>query len=256
MKLEGRVAFVTGGGSGLGRAIAEAFAREGARIAVNDLNESGAKETASALAGGGHLVLAGDVSDSARVTAMFAEVERACGRLDVLVNNAGVDHVPGDGLDQLGAGGSQILRMGDDGWARMLEIHLNGAFYCAREAVRRMLPAKSGSIVNMSSIAGLGGLGTLHYSTAKAGLLGFTRSLARDLGRHGIRVNAICPGAIDTPMSRRIPEPMLKPLVAMTPLGRVGQPDDIGAAALYFASDDSRFVTGQWLSPNGGIHMA
>ena len=256
MKLEGRVAFVTGGGSGLGRAIADAFAREGARVAVNDLNESSAKETASELAGGGHLVLAGDVSDSARVAAMFAEVERACGRLDVLVNNAGVDHVPGDGLDQLGAGGSQILRMGDDGWARMLAIHLNGAFYCAREAVRRMLPAKSGSIINMSSIAGLGGLGPLHYSTAKAGLLGFTRALARDLGPHGIRVNAICPGAIDTPMSRRIPEPMLKPLVAMTPLGRVGQPDDIAAAALYFASDDSGFVTGQWLSPNGGIHMA
>jgi 3-oxoacyl-[acyl-carrier protein] reductase len=256
MKLSGRVAFVTGGGSGLGRAIAAAFAREGARVAVNDLNESAAKETVTQLAGNGHLALAGDVSDSARVAAMFGEVGRACGRLDVLVNNAGVDHTPGDGLEKLGSGSPQILEMGDDGWSRMLAIHVNGAFYCAREAVRLMLPAKSGSIINISSIAGLGGLGTLHYSTAKAALLGFTRSLARDLGRRGIRVNAICPGAIDTPMSRRIPEPMLKPLVAMTPLGRVGEPDDIAAAALYFASDDSGFVTGQWLSPNGGIHMA
>jgi 3-oxoacyl-[acyl-carrier protein] reductase len=256
MKLAGRVAFITGGGSGLGRAIAEAFAKEGARVAVNDLVEPAAKETVSALPGAGHLALAGDVSDAARVAAMFAEVERAAGRLDVLVNNAGVDHVPGDGLDQLGSGGPQILKMGDDGWSRMLAIHLNGAFLCAREAVRRMLPAKSGSIINMSSIAGLGGLGTLHYSTAKAGLLGFTRSMARDLGRYNIRVNAICPGAIDTPMSRRIPEPMIKGLLALTPLGRVGRPEDIAAAALYLASDDAAYVTGQALSPNGGVHIA
>ncbi|HVH19221.1 MAG TPA: 3-oxoacyl-ACP reductase FabG [Myxococcota bacterium] len=256
MKLAGRVAFITGGGSGLGRAIAAAFAKEGARVAVNDLVEPAAKETVSALPGPGHLALAGDVSDAARVAAMFAEVERAAGRLDVLVNNAGVDHVPGDGLDQLGSGGPQILKMGDDGWSRMLAIHLNGAFLCAREAVRRMLPAKSGSIINMSSIAGLGGLGTLHYSTAKAGLLGFTRSMARDLGRYNIRVNAICPGAIDTPMSRRIPEPMIKGLLALTPLGRVGRPEDIAAAALYLASDDAAYVTGQALSPNGGVHIA
>jgi 3-oxoacyl-[acyl-carrier protein] reductase len=256
MKLAGRVAFITGGGSGLGRAIAEAFAKEGARVAVNDLVEPAAKETVSALPGPGHLALAGDVSDAARVAAMFAEVERAAGRLDVLVNNAGVDHVPGDGLDQLGSGGPQILKMGEDGWSRMLAIHLNGAFLCAREAVRRMLPAKSGSIINMSSIAGLGGLGTLHYSTAKAGLLGFTRSMARDLGRYNIRVNAICPGAIDTPMSRRIPEPMIKGLLALTPLGRVGRPEDIAAAALYLASDDAAYVTGQALSPNGGVHIA
>ena len=256
MKLSGRVAFITGGGSGLGRAIAEAFAKEGARVAVNDLVEPAAKETVAALPGPGHLALAGDVSDAARVAAMFAEVERAAGRLDVLVNNAGVDHVPGDGLDQLGSGGPQILKMGDDGWSRMLAIHLNGAFLCAREAVRRMLPAKSGSIINMSSIAGLGGLGTVHYSTAKAGLLGFTRSMARDLGRYNIRVNAICPGAIDTPMSRRIPEPMIKGLLALTPLGRVGRPEDIAAAALYLASDDAAYVTGQALSPNGGVHIA
>jgi 3-oxoacyl-[acyl-carrier protein] reductase len=255
MKLAGRVAFVTGGGSGLGRAIAEAFAKEGARVAVNDLVESAAKETVAALPGEGHLALAGDVSDSARVAAMFAEVERAAARLDVLVNNAGVDHVPGDGLEQLGRG-PQILNMGDEGWSRMLAIHLNGAFFCTREAVRRMLPAKSGSIIHMSSIAGLGGLGTLHYSTAKAGLLGFTRSLARDLGRHQIRVNAICPGAIDTPMSRRIPEPMMKGLLALTPLGRVGRPEEIAATAPYLASDDAAYVTGQAISPNGGVHMA
>jgi 3-oxoacyl-[acyl-carrier protein] reductase len=258
MKLAGRVAFVTGAGSGLGRAIAECFAREGARVAVNDLVGSAAKETVDALPGDGHLALAGDVSDSARVAEMFAEVERTHGRLDVLVNNAGVDQVPGDGVEQMlaGAAGPLILHMSDEGWSRMLAIHLNGAFYCTREAVRRMLPAKSGSIISMSSIAGTSGFGTLHYSVAKAGILGLTRSLARDLGRFNIRVNAICPGAIDTPMSRRIPEPLLRGLLALTPLGRVGRPEEVAATALYLACDDAGYVTGQAISPNGGVHMA
>jgi NAD(P)-dependent dehydrogenase (short-subunit alcohol dehydrogenase family) len=255
VKLAGRVAFVTGGGSGLGRAIAEAFAREGARVAVFDLAAAAAKETAAALPGGGHLALAGDVSDSARVAEAFAEAFEAQGRLDVLVNNAGVDRTPGDGTDKLMSGESQLLHMSDAAFARMLEIHLHGAFFCAREAARRMIPAKSGSILNMSSIAGLAGMGAVHYSTAKGGLLGMTRSLARDLARFGIRVNAICPGAIDTPMARQVPEPLLRALVAATPLGRIGRPEEIAATALYLASDDAGFVTGQAISPNGGIFI-
>ena len=256
MKLDGRVAWVTGGGSGLGRAICARFASEGARVAVHDVRPEAAEETLKSLAGTGHLSVAGDVTDSARVAAIAEEIAQSCGRIDVLVNNAGVDRTPGDGMDQLYKSGSLTPHMSDAGWTRMLEIHLNGAFFCARAAVTRMLAQRSGSIVNMSSIAGLGGLGTLHYSTAKAGLLGFTRSMARDLGRYNIRVNAICPGAIDTPMSRRIPEPMIKGLLALTPLGRVGRPEDIAAAALYLASDDAAYVTGQALSPNGGVHIA
>jgi 3-oxoacyl-[acyl-carrier protein] reductase len=256
MKLAGRVAFVTGGGSGLGRAIAQAFAREGARVAVNDLAGAAARETVAALPGAGHLALAGDVSDSARVAEMFAEVERTHARLDVLVNNAGIDRTPGDGSEQLMSGEPQILQMSDAGWARMLAIHLNGAFYCTREALRRMLPAKSGSIIHMSSIAGLGGWGSVHYSTAKAGLLGMTRALARQLGPRGIRVNAICPGAIDTPMARAIPEPLIRGLLALTPLGRMGTAEEIAALALYLASDDAGFVTGQAISPNGGLQIA
>jgi 3-oxoacyl-[acyl-carrier protein] reductase len=256
VKLSGRVAFVTGAGSGLGRAIAVAFAREGARVAANDLHELSAKETLAGLPGSGHLALAGDVSDASRVAAMFAELDAACGgRLDVLVNNAGVDRTPGDAHEQMMQGGSQLLQMSDAGWTRMLEIHLNGAFFCAREAARRMIPAKSGAIINMSSIAGLAGMGAVHYATAKAGLLGMTRSLARELGRHRIRVNAICPGAIDTPMARQVPEAFLKVLIAGTPLGRIGTPEEIAATALYLASDDAGFVTGQYISPNGGIHI-
>jgi 3-oxoacyl-[acyl-carrier protein] reductase len=224
---------------------------------VNDLDATAAKQTVAGLAGSGHLALAGDVSDAARVAAMFEELDAACGgRLDVLVNNAGVDRTPGDAHEQLMQGGSQLLQMSDVGWTRMLEIHLNGAFFCTRAAVRRMLPAKTGSIIQMSSVAGLAGIGPVHYATAKAGLLGMTRSLARDLGRHRIRVNAICPGAIDTPMSRQIPPAVMKALAAQTPLGRIGTAEEIAETALYLASDDSAFVTGQSISPNGGIHIA
>jgi 3-oxoacyl-[acyl-carrier protein] reductase len=253
MKLAGRVAFVTGGGSGLGRAIAQVFAREGAAVAVYDLRGEAAKETVAGLAGKGHLALAGDVSDAAAVAAAFAELDAAHARLDVLVNNAGVDRLPGDGFDQMLKSGSQLLHMSDEAWTRMLAIHLNGAFFCTREAVRRMLPAGSGSIIHMSSVAGLSGLGPVHYATAKAGLLGLTRSLARELGRRGIRVNAICPGAIDTPMTAAIGENLRKALLAVTPLGRLGTPDEIAALALFLASDDGGFVTGQAISPNGGI---
>ncbi|MEM7411512.1 MAG: SDR family oxidoreductase [Myxococcota bacterium] len=258
MKLEGRVAWVTGGGSGLGRAISQCFAAEGARVVVNDLRPETAEETVKMLAGSGHLAQGGDISDSARVAEMGAQIRQECGRLDVLVNNAGVDRLPGDGMEDVlsgGASASLVTVMPDAGWTRMLEIHLNGAFFCAREAAKLMLETGSGSIINMSSIAGLAGMGPIHYATAKGGLLGFTKSLARELGPRKIRVNAICPGAIDTPMAQALPEPVLKGFIAATPLRRMGTAEEIAAAALFFASDDGAYLTGQALSPNGGIHI-
>ena len=255
MKLERRVAWVTGGGSGLGRAISERFAAEGARVAVNDLRPDAAKETVGRLTGSGHLALAGDVTDSARVAEMAREIDAHFGQLDVLVNNAGVDRTPGDGSEDYLRTGSITPHMSDAGWTRMLEIHLNGAFFCARAALPRMLEQRSGSIVNMSSIAGLGGMGPIHYSTAKAGLLGFTRALAREVGARGIRVNAICPGAIDTPMTVKVPEPVMQGMIGATPLRRMGTAAEIAAAALFLASDESSFITGQYISPNGGIHI-
>jgi 3-oxoacyl-[acyl-carrier protein] reductase len=255
MKLAGKVAWVTGGGSGLGRAISERFAAEGAIVAVNDVRPDTAKETVAQLSGRGHLAVAGDISDSARVAEMADEIAKTCGRIDVLINNAGVDRTPGDGTETLLKTGSITPHMSDAGWTRMLEIHLNGAFFCSRAAVTRMLEQRSGSIVNMSSIAGLGGMGAIHYATAKAGLLGFTRALAREVGARGIRVNAICPGAIDTPMTGKVPPPVMQGMIAATPLRRMGTAQEIAAAALFLASDESSFITGQWLSPNGGIFI-
>ena len=256
MRLEGRVACVTGGGSGLGKAMAEAFAHEGAAVAVNDLVEATAEATVADLPGEGHMAIAADVADSEAVTAMFERISQRHGRLDVLVNNAGVDRTAGDAYEKLMETGSQLPHMTDASWQTMLAIHLNGSFFCSREASKIMIPAKSGSIINLSSIAGLAGMGPVHYATAKGGLLGMTRSLARELGRQNIRVNAICPGAIDTPMTAKLSEPIRKGLLMVTPLGRIGKAEEVAALALFLASDDSAFITGQAISPNGGIHIA
>ncbi|NNL66109.1 MAG: glucose 1-dehydrogenase [Myxococcales bacterium] len=256
MRLQDRIAVVTGGGSGIGRSICEAYAREGAKLAVLDLNEATAKETAHELPGKGHQSFACDVASGPGVVEAFAAVDAAFGRVDVLVNNAGIDRAPGDGMDQLMQTGQVLVHMSDEGFTRLMEVNVNGVFFCSREAVKLMQrEGRGGVIVNMSSIAGLSAQGPPHYAASKSAVLGITRACARELGRFQIRVNAICPGVIDTPMSAGIPEAALGPLLAATPLGRKGLPQDIAAAAVYLASEESSFVTGQWLSPNGGLVM-
>lgn len=257
MRLQGRIAVVTGGGSGLGRAISRAFAAEGASVAVSDLRGETAEETVEGLPGSGHLALEGDVSDEASVVALFEQVERSQGRLDVLVNNAGVDRWPGDGFEELMKTGQQLVHMSAEAFSRVMAINVNGVFLCSREAAKLMLRGDSGgSIINMSSIAGISQQGGPHYAASKSAVIGMTRSCARELGPRGIRVNAICPGAIDTPMTQQLAEPILKGLAASAPLQRLGQPEDIAHTAVFLASDESSFITGQWISPNGGIIMA
>lgn len=277
MKLKDRVALITGAGSGIGRAIATLFAEEGARVIANDVNEMAALETVEMLGSGasGSRAIQADVADSAQVKSMFAEVEREFGSLDVLVNNAGIGSAGTSTADRdtlrdrsdtrimelLSGRGIQThwditQTMTDETWHRMIAVHLNGTFFCTREALRLMSRRDQGVIINLSSVAGLMGLENVpHYSAAKAGILGFTRAVAREVGSRKIRVNAICPGFIDTPMTQPMSDLMRKAVIGRTPLGRYAEPGEVAQTALFLASDDSSFFTGQWLSPNGGLFI-
>ena len=272
MRLRDRIALVTGGGSGIGRAIALRFAQEGARVVVNDLSKDAA-ERVSKEAGGSGLAIQADVSDSAQVRAMFEEIARVLGGLDILVNNAGIGVTStGEGQRVRDKADTRIMELvsgqgvqthldvtehlTDEAWHRMIGVHLNGTFFCTREALRLMRRHNRGAIINLSSVAALMGLETVpHYSAAKGGILALTRAVAREVASRNIRVNAICPGFIDTPMTERISDLMRMAVVSHTPLGRWGTPDEIAATALFLASDDASFITGQWISPNGGLFI-
>ena len=271
-RLQGKVALVTGAARGLGLAIAKRFVEEGAQVVVNDVDLVAAEKAAAPLGG---VALAADVSDSAAVRRMFEATHRRFGRLDVLVNNAGISGVENDPAlrskfrdkqlqqaAELAAGGpirthlDAAVEVTDEAWHRMLAVHLDGTFFCSREALKIMNPQMSGSIINMGSIMGTaGGAGAVAYCAAKAGILGFTRSLAREVVTRNIRVNAIAPGWIDTEMTAFLDQ-MKAIIEAGTPMHRLGEPDDIAWAAVYLASEEAKFVTGQVLSPNGGWHMS
>lgn len=254
MRLKNKVAVITGGASGIGLETARIFAREGAQIVIADLNGDGAQAAAESLPGDGHLGFACDVTDRPRVDEVIAAAIESLGKVDVLMNNAGVDKLPNDGFQEaIAAREFPVLHMTDEAFIKMMNIHVSASLYFTRASVRSMMKSGGGSIINISSIAGLVGQGLVHYASAKGAILGMTKSLARELGPANIRVNAICPGVIDTPMTDGVPDAYIQPLIKQTPLRRKGGAADIANTALFLACDEGAFLTGQALSPNGGL---
>ena len=245
MSLQGKCALVTGGSRGIGRAVCLELARQGARVAVNYAgNAAAAQETVEACRalGAEAFAIQADVAGAAESEAMVKEVLARFGRLDILVNNAGVTR---DGL---------MLTMKEADWDAVLDTNLKGAFHCMKAVYRPMMKQKYGRIVNLSSIVGLrGNAGQANYAASKAGLIGLTKSMAKELAARNVTVNAVAPGFIDTDMTAALPEKAREALLASIPMGRLGQAEDVARAVAFFAGDDSAYVTGQVLCVDGGM---
>jgi len=244
MRLEGKVAIVTGGGRGLGEAISRTLAGEGAHVAVADINLTDAEKVAAAVQRMGRKAVAikADVSSEREVKAMVAKTLEVLGTIDILVNNAGICYQ------------GTVAEMSEEAWDKVLDVNLKGTFLCSREVMPTLKQKKSGKIVNLGSLAGqVGGLVVgANYSVSKAGIICFTKSLAKELAPFGIHVNCIAPGVIDTEMTQAFPrEEMIKSI----PLRKLGEPQDVADAVLFLVSQESKYITGQTLSVNGGIFM-
>ena len=247
LSLENRTALVTGAARGIGKAIAESLAERGANIVIVDLELASAEEAASEIAGKtGREVLAleADVSDNASVKTMVKEALKKFGKIDVLVNNAGITR---DGL---------LMRMKEKDWDLVLDINLKGAFNCAQALARPMMKARYGRIINITSVSGIvGQAGQTNYSSSKAGLIGFTKALAKEVGSRNITVNAVAPGFIETVLTDDLPEEIKDFSMKLTPMGRFGKPEDIANAVAFLASEESSFITGVTLQVDGGMVM-
>ena len=245
MSLQGKVALITGGSRGIGAAVAQTLAMAGAAVAVCARNGEAAAATASAIAaqGGQALGVAADVSRAEDVERLMNACLERFGRLDILVNNAGITR---DGL---------VLRMKDGDWSDVLAVNLNGAFYCARAALRVILKQKqSGRIINIGSVVGsMGNAGQANYVTSKAGLIGLTKALAREVAARGVTVNLVAPGFIETDMTANLPDAVKETYRGQIPLGRFGTAADVAAAVAFLASDGAAYITGQVIHVNGGM---
>jgi 3-oxoacyl-[acyl-carrier protein] reductase len=246
MNLSGKVALVTGASRGIGKAVALKLAQAGADLIVTATSLDRAEKTADEITAIGRKALAVkvDISNTSDVEALFAKITEEFGRLDFLVNNAGITK---DGL---------LMRMKDADWDAVLDTNLKGAFVCTREAIKLMGKAKGGSIVNVSSVVGeMGNAGQANYCASKAGLIGFTKAVAKEYARRNITVNAITPGFIETDMTDVLSASVKEDLLKQIPVGRLGKPEDIANAVLFLVSDMGSYITGHVLSVNGGMYM-
>jgi 3-oxoacyl-[acyl-carrier protein] reductase len=246
MVLKDRVAIVTGAGQGIGRAIALKLAEDGARVIASDANHDTALQTAREIESFGHeaLGIKTDVAHSGDVLEMVETAIAEFGKVDILINNAGI------------ARSGTLLSLTEEAWDEVLDVNLKGVFRTTKAVARHMIETKYGKIVNVSSIYGRTGVvGDSNYAASKAGIVGFTKSTARELARHNINVNAILPGMIDTPLLRGIPERYLKPMIEEIPLRRVGTPGDIASVAAFLASDEASYITGAAIEVTGGWRM-
>ena len=247
MLLTGKTAIVTGGSRGIGRAIALCLAAEGANVAVIYAgNTAAAEETLQAITdkGGKAISIQCDVANGDTVTAMVKQVKEQFGSIDILVNNAGITR---DGL---------LMRMKTADWQAVLDTNLTGTFFCTKAVTKWMMKQRSGAIVNLTSVVGLtGNAGQANYAAAKSGIIGFTKSVAKELASRGIRANAVAPGCIDTDMTAVLSDAVKEEMLKTIPLGRVAQPEEVAKAVLFLVSDCASYITGQVLNVDGGMVM-
>lgn len=247
MDFTGKVALVTGSGRGIGKAIAMKLAANGATLVINDVGDSApAEQTVAEIRSINHEATAimADVSSAVDVTRMVETAIATHGKIDILVNNAGITR------DQL------TMKMSDEEWDKVLAIDLKSVFLCTRAVLRPMLKQRSGRIISMSSVVGIiGNAGQANYAAAKAGIIGFTKTIAKEVASRGITVNAVAPGFIDTPMTQVLPEERKQALMNNIPLGYLGTPRDIAETVAFLASEEARYITGQVISVDGGISL-
>ncbi|QPJ65865.1 MAG: 3-oxoacyl-[acyl-carrier-protein] reductase [Candidatus Nitrohelix vancouverensis] len=244
--LQDKVALVTGGAQGIGLKIGEALAAEGAHVILGDVNLEGCQASADRIKGQGGSAsgIRLDVSNAEEVKSAFDSIAKDHKPLDILVNNAGITR---DGL---------LVRMKEDDWDRVLDINLKGSFLCGQQAAKQMMKQRQGAIVNIASIVGvMGNAGQANYSSSKAGLIGLTKTMARELAPRNVTVNAVAPGFIDTEMTRVLDEKVREKLIEQIPLARLGLPEDISNSVLFLVSSKSGYITGQVINVNGGMLM-
>lgn len=247
MEFKGKTVLVTGGSRGIGAAIAQSFAAQGATIA---LNYAGSQEAAEEIRekilamGVECKIYQGDVSDFSQVENMIKTVEEDFSGIDILVNNAGVTK------------DSLFMRMKEEDWDKVIDTNLKGVYNCSKSVIRGMIKRKFGKIINITSVVALSGnIGQANYAASKAGVIGFTKSLAQELGSRNIQVNSVAPGYIETSMTESIPQNIKDELIKKIPSGRIGSPDDVANAVVFLASDNANYITGQVISVNGGLYM-